>query len=294
MSSKLEVTKILTPMKRKEDALSIESLNAQINAMMQAICLIEDKDSRTRFTKRIEVVQRDLHYLRSKLQSHIPRNSMRPTTLNIDHSLRSTGSSEEGYISSTWQDVLDITQRIDSLSEGLAFVIQHHNRHLQVSSSNEDLQHDLHSDYPGDSNPYTQDIRQTTYSESRRTNELDGTNYAFEYSQSNPDGHQVQMSFSHARRYYQAPSNNFQGDQRNQFIQGPNYSRVLNPQSTNMNDRFTTSTSSQLGATRNHSYGYPTGHPSNSLSYFPEGRHSQHGRPSSQIPNMPQLGPSFW
>jgi len=55
MSSRLEVTKILTPMNRKEEVLSIKSLNAQINAMMQAIRLIEDNDARIQFMKRIEV-----------------------------------------------------------------------------------------------------------------------------------------------------------------------------------------------------------------------------------------------
>lgn len=42
-------------MKRKGEVLSIESLNEQINTMMQAIYLIEDGDSRLQFKKRIEV-----------------------------------------------------------------------------------------------------------------------------------------------------------------------------------------------------------------------------------------------
>ena len=50
-----EVTKLLMPMKRNGEVLSIKSLNEQINTMMQAIYLIEDEDSRLQFMKRIEV-----------------------------------------------------------------------------------------------------------------------------------------------------------------------------------------------------------------------------------------------
>lgn len=111
------------------------------------------------------------------------------------------------------------------------------------------------------SDPCIQNIKQqTTYPEpeSRDADELGGTNYSFEYSQSDPDGHQVQINFSHASHYSQTPSSNFQCDQRNQFTRKPNY---LNPLSTNMNlyDRFTSNTSSQLEATSNH--GYFTGYP---------------------------------
>lgn len=53
--SPLEVTKLLMPMKRNGEILSIKSLNEQINTMMQAIYLIEDEDSRLQFMKRIEV-----------------------------------------------------------------------------------------------------------------------------------------------------------------------------------------------------------------------------------------------
>jgi hypothetical protein len=53
--SSLEVTKLLKPMKRNGEVLSIKSLDEQINTMMQAIYLIEDEDSRLQFTKRIEV-----------------------------------------------------------------------------------------------------------------------------------------------------------------------------------------------------------------------------------------------
>jgi hypothetical protein len=53
--SPLEVTKLLMPMKRTGEVLSIKSLNEQINTMMQAIYLIEDEDSRLQFMKRIEV-----------------------------------------------------------------------------------------------------------------------------------------------------------------------------------------------------------------------------------------------
>jgi hypothetical protein len=52
--SSLEVTKLLSPMKRNGEVLSIKSLVEQINTMMQAIYLIEDEDSRLQFMKRIE------------------------------------------------------------------------------------------------------------------------------------------------------------------------------------------------------------------------------------------------
>ena len=42
-------------MKRKGEVLSIKGLDAQINAIMQVICLIEEGDSRIQFMKRIEV-----------------------------------------------------------------------------------------------------------------------------------------------------------------------------------------------------------------------------------------------
>lgn len=41
-------------MKRKGEVLSIKGLDAQINAMMQVICLVEDEDSRIQFMRRIE------------------------------------------------------------------------------------------------------------------------------------------------------------------------------------------------------------------------------------------------
>ena len=54
--SSLDISRFLKSMKRKEETpLSFKSLNAQINAMMLAICLVEDKDSRIQFMKRIEV-----------------------------------------------------------------------------------------------------------------------------------------------------------------------------------------------------------------------------------------------
>ena len=43
-------------------------------------------------------VQRDFHRLRSELESKMPRNLKRPTTLNIDHSRLLIGSPEEGYM----------------------------------------------------------------------------------------------------------------------------------------------------------------------------------------------------
>lgn len=104
-------------MKRNGEVLSIKSLNAQINTMMRAIYLIEDEDSRLQFMKCIEVwvavlvtchlsrmlnyisrVQRDLHRLRSELESKMPRNLRRTSTLNIDYSRLLIGSPEEGYM----------------------------------------------------------------------------------------------------------------------------------------------------------------------------------------------------
>ena len=43
-------------------------------------------------------VQMDLQHLRFKLESKMPRNLKRPSTLNIDHSRLLIGSSEEGYM----------------------------------------------------------------------------------------------------------------------------------------------------------------------------------------------------
>ena len=104
-------------MKREGVVPSIKSLNAQINAMMQAIGFIEDEDPRMQFLKRVEVcvqtphlihlqtlnftmlrVQTDLHYFYSELESHMPRKLKRSSTLNIDPSLHLIGSPEEGYI----------------------------------------------------------------------------------------------------------------------------------------------------------------------------------------------------
>lgn len=43
-------------------------------------------------------VQEDLLRLRSKLESKMPRNVKRPSTLNIDHSRLLIGSEDEGYM----------------------------------------------------------------------------------------------------------------------------------------------------------------------------------------------------
>ena len=52
----LRAAKFLTPMRREgEEALSIKSLNAQIDSMMQATHLLEDEASRIQFMERIEV-----------------------------------------------------------------------------------------------------------------------------------------------------------------------------------------------------------------------------------------------
>lgn len=78
-----------------------------------------------------------------------------------------------------------------------------------------------------DSDLYVQDnIQPTTYYYSRDIDDLGtGNDYFFEYSQLNPDGNQVQISFSHARRYHQ-PSSSSQAGQHNQpkfHTRGPNY-----------------------------------------------------------------------
>jgi hypothetical protein len=113
----LEVTNFLTSMKRKGEVLSIKGLDAQINAMMQVICLVEDEDSRIQFMRRIETwvallpavssprilniilrVQKDLHSLRFKLESKMFGSFKRQRTLHIDHSRLLIGSDEEGYM----------------------------------------------------------------------------------------------------------------------------------------------------------------------------------------------------
>lgn len=111
-----------------------------------------------------------------------------------------------------------------------------------------------------DPDPYVQDdIEQMIYS--RGT--VDGLrNYSFDYSQLNSDGHQVQISFSHARVHYYPSSNSQTSGQHNQFTRGPNR---FNSQSTSSNvypyDRSSISSSYHLGASRGHSHGYFTEYP---------------------------------
>jgi len=279
--SSFATTKFLTPMKRKGEPLSFKSLDAQIRAMLVANCLVEDKNTRIQFMKRIEAVQRDLYGLRSELESSVP-----------------------GNVSSTkTQNVRDITQRIDDLSEGLALVTQRHRHRLQVPGSNQDQYQ--HSDYHRDSDPYAK--AKTTYS--KDTDRLKSNNsYSFEYSQTtrNSEGHQVQISISHARRYYHSSSNG-QAHGYNQFTPGPNY--INNPQSINLT-RFSPSLSSHLEGNHSHGYSSFTGYPGalyvppspkgrerDSLNYSSGGRHSQHsgssstGYPSSQRYGYPRNSP---
>jgi hypothetical protein len=129
--------------------------------------------------------------------------------------------------------------------------------------------------------PYTQDkIQQTThYSRGPNHEKSDsGSTYAFEHPQS--DGNQVQTSFTHAGPYHH-PSSVSQPYQHNQFT--PNYPNsptptptYLNSQSSNIQgnfDRFSTtssSSSSQLQASRNHSYKNFTGYSRFAYIPFPQ------------------------
>lgn len=58
-----QITKLLKPVKREGVVPSIKSLNAQINAMIQAIGFIEDEDPRMQFLRRVEVCVQTPHLI---------------------------------------------------------------------------------------------------------------------------------------------------------------------------------------------------------------------------------------